>query len=152
MSEKKGKKRKTAPLLDYLAIKASTTAKRGYINEVREKISALNNVDFERLLSMSGICNVSEDEVLQLLASKLSVDGLNNLRNALRHVPKNITRIVDGIPLRTSLIHKLFTTMTATKAHMSIEELSKCIQFMETFCTVFVDQTNSDEIKTDQNC
>jgi hypothetical protein len=144
MSGKKGKKRKPAPLLDYLAIKASTTANRGYINEVREKISALNNVDFERLLSLSGICDVSEDEALQLLACKLSVDGLNNLRNALRHVPKNITRVVNGIPLRTSLIHKLFTTMTTTRA-LSIEELSMCIKFMETFCAVFVGQTDSDE-------
>jgi hypothetical protein len=144
MSGKKGEKRKPAPLLDYLAIKASTTANRGYINEVREKISALNNVDFERLLSMSGICDVSEDEALQLLACKLSVDGLNNLRNSLRHVPKNITRVVNGIPLRTSLIHKLFTTMTTTRT-LSIEELSMCIQFMETFCVVFVGQTDSDE-------
>ena len=144
MSEKKGGKRKPARLLNYLAIKASTTANRGYINEVREKISALNNVDFERLLSMSGICDVSEDEALQLLACKLSVDGLNNLRNALRHVPKNITHVVNGIPLRTSLIHKLFTTMTTTRT-LSIEELSMCVKFMETFCAVFVGQTDSDE-------
>jgi hypothetical protein len=49
-----------------------------------------------------------EDEALQLLASKLSFEGLLNLCDAARHVPKNIPCVVNGISLRYSFIFKIF--------------------------------------------
>ena len=72
-----GKKRKSAALLDYNTIKANAVANKSYLSEVREKIVAVNCVDIQRLLS--GKLDLSEDEALQLLASKLSLTGLYNL-------------------------------------------------------------------------
>ena len=50
MPRKQGGKRKQSSFLDYETIRASTVANRDYVNEVREKIAALKNVDFEGLM------------------------------------------------------------------------------------------------------
>ena len=66
----------------------------------------MNEIDLARVMSDS--CALEEDEALQLLASKLSIKGLLDLRDAIQHIPKNIPRIVNGISLRISLIFKIF--------------------------------------------
>lgn len=149
MPRKQGEKRKKSSFLDYETIKASTVANRDYVNEVREKIASLKDVDFERLMAMTGVFDLNEDEALQLLASKLSVTGVNSLRKAIRHVPKNITRVLSDGPLRLNLIHKIFTTENIKSdercSSVSIDELSLYIKFMETYCAVFLDETESDD-------
>ncbi len=63
-----------------------------------------------------------EDEALQLLAAKLSIEGLLNLRNAVQHVPKNIPRVVNGVSLRSTF---MFTTY---------------VKFVETYCPIFLSE------------
>jgi hypothetical protein len=141
-----GKKRKSAALLDYNTIKANAVANKSYLSEVREKIVAVNCVDIQRLLS--GKLDLSEDEALQLLASKLSLTGLYNLQTALRHVPGNITRTINGIPLRTTLVHKLFTNMASANefcSNLSIEEIAMYMKFVQTYCPLFVERVDSHE-------
>ena len=149
MPRKQGEKRKKSSFLDYEAIKASTVANRDYVNEVRGKIAALKDVDFERLMAMSGVFDLNEDEALQLLSSKLSVTGINSLRKAIRHVPKNIMRVLNDVPMRLKLIHKIFTTENVKtderRSSVSIDELSLYIKFMETYCAAFLDETQSDD-------
>ena len=149
MPRKQGEKRKKSSFLDYETIKAITVTNRNYVNEVREKIASLKGVDFERLMAMTGVFDLNEDEALQLLASKLSVTGVNSLRKAIRHVPKNITRVLSDGPLRLNLIHKIFTPENIKSdercSSVSIDELSLYIKFMETYCAVFLDETESDD-------
>ena len=59
---------------------------------------------------MSGVFDMDEDESLQLLAGKLSVIGVNSSRKAIRHVTRNVTRVLSDFPLRLNLIHTVFTT------------------------------------------
>lgn len=132
MSNKQGRKRKPTPLLDYEVIKAKAAANNSYLGEVRERIAAVNDVDLQRLLSVR--LPVSEEEALQLLASKLSVTGLCNLRTVLRHVPDNITRIINGVPLRATLVHKLFTSMVTANqycSNLSVDDMSLYMNFAE---------------------
>ena len=147
MPRKQGEKRKKSSFLDYETIKTSTVANKDYVNEVREKIAALKDVDFERIMAMSGVFDLNEHEGFNYLRGKLSVTGVNNLRKAIRHVPKNVTRVLSDVPLRLNLIHKIFTTENKSdeRCSLSINELSLYIKFMETYCAVFLDETESDD-------
>ena len=149
MPRNQGEKRKKSSFLDYETIKASAVANRDYINEIKGKIAALKDVDFERLMAMSGLFDLNEDEALQLLASKLTVTGVNSLRRAIKHVPKNITRVLSGVPLRLNFIHKIFTTENMKTngrcSSVSTDELSIYIKFIETYCAAFLGETESDD-------
>ena len=145
MSKKQAKKRKPS-LFDPDEIKATLAAQTNYLREVREKIRALNDVDFGRL--MADGCALTEDEALQLLASKISVTGLYNLRTALKHVPDNITRVLNKIPLRTTLILKIFNSMASPGSeceNITIDDLSLYIKFAETYCSSFLKVKESDD-------
>ena len=98
---------------------------------------------------MSQVFDLNEDEALLLLASKLSFTGVNSLRKSIRHVPKNIRRVLSDVPLWLNLIHKIFTSENVKSdercSSVSIDELSLYINFMETYCAAFIDETESDD-------
>ena len=50
---------KKSSLLDYETMKASAVVNRDYLNEVKGKIAALKDVDFERLVAMSGVFDLN---------------------------------------------------------------------------------------------
>ena len=110
MSKKPAKKRKPS-LFDPDEIKATLAAQTDYLREVREKIRAVNDVDLGRL--MADRCALTEDEALELLASKISVTGLYNLRTALKHVLDNISCVLNRICSRSTLILKIFKSMAS---------------------------------------
>lgn len=143
MSNKQAKKRKPS-LFDPDEIKARLAAQTNYVREVRGKICALNDVDLGRLMADS--CALTEDEALRLLASKISITGLYNLRTALAHVPGNITRVLNKIPLRSTLILKIFKSMASPGSeNMTIDDLSLYIKFAETYCSSFLKVKESDD-------
>ena len=73
MPRNQGEKRKKSSFLDYETIKASAVANRDYVNEIKGKIVALKDVDFECLMAMSVVFDLNEDEALNYLqASCLS--------------------------------------------------------------------------------
>ncbi|CAB3985930.1 Hypothetical predicted protein [Paramuricea clavata] len=146
MSTNQGKKRKCVNLLNYEAIKEKATVDKEYIEGIRERISKLKDVDIERLLS--GAVNLCEDEALHILSAKLSVRCLYFLCDAIRHVPDNVNRVTNGIPVRTNYIFKLFTSMAAANgqcAKVSIDELSTYIKFIEKYCDAFLRHVDNEE-------
>ena len=62
---------------------------------------------------MADRCALTEDEALELLASKISVTGLYNLRTALKHVLDNISCVLNRIRSRSTLILKIFKSMAS---------------------------------------
>ena len=85
------KKKRTSGMFDFDNMLSKFEEEKRNLNTVRERLKAVNEVDLVRL--MSDVCVLMEDEALQLLAAKLSIEGLLNLRNAVQHVPKNIPHV-----------------------------------------------------------
>ena len=106
-------------------------------------MNALKEVDLCRL--MSNASKLTEDEALQLLASKLSIEGLYNLRRAISHVPDNITRVVNGTSMRSTFIYNIFQSFTSLSSeNMTVDDLSMYIQFAETYCSSFLTVKEND--------
>jgi hypothetical protein len=74
------KKKRTSGMFDFdNNMLSKFEEEKRNLNTVRERLKAVNEVDLVRL--MSDACVLMEDEALQLLAAKLSIEGLLNLRN-----------------------------------------------------------------------
>jgi hypothetical protein len=111
------------------------------LNTVREQLKAVNEVDLVRL--MSDACVLMEDEALQLLAAKLSIEGLLNLRNAVQHVPKNIPRVVNGVSLRSTFMFTTFKSLPSQHMgikNMSMEDFQTYVKFVGTYCPIFLSE------------
>ena len=96
-------------MFDFQNMQSKFQEERKNLNAVRERLKAVNEIDLARLISDA--CALTEDEALQLLASKLSIEGLLNLRDAIQQVPKNIPRIVNGISLHIRFMFKTFKSL-----------------------------------------
>ena len=133
-------------MFNFDEVKARVQSKNDYINDVRERINALKEVDLGRLKSDG--CKLSEDEALQLLASKVSVEGVFNLRRAIKHVPENITRMVNGTSLRSTLIFKTFKSLASPSVIQNLtnlEDVSLYTDFAESYCSSFLCVKETDD-------
>ena len=92
-------------MFDFENMQSKFQEEKKNLNAVRKRLKAVNQIDLIRL--MSDACVLMEEEVLQLLALKLSAEGLLKLRDAIQHVPNNIPRIVNGISLRINFMFKV---------------------------------------------
>lgn len=137
MSHNKAKKKRISSLFDFDNVKAEMEEQNKYFADFREHLEALRNTDIKRIMSDASL---KEDEALQFLACKLSVESLNNLKVAIQHVPENIPRVVDGISLRLSYIYKIFSTFSSKHGgtQPTIEEVGLYVKFMETHCPCFL--------------
>jgi hypothetical protein len=84
------KKKRTSGMFDFENMQAKFREKKRNVNAARDRLKALKEIDLARL--MSDACHLMEDEALQLLASKLSIEGLLNLRDTIQHISNNIPR------------------------------------------------------------
>ena len=131
------KKKRTSGMFDFQNMQSKFEEETRNLNAVRERLKAVNEIDLARL--MSDACVLNEDEALQLLASKLSIEGLVNLRDAIQHVPNNIPRIVNGISLRVSFMFKTFKCLPSHHLeNMTIADFQMYVKFVETYCPVFI--------------
>ena len=143
MSHRQPKKKRTSGLFNFDEVKARVESNNDYIRDVRQRMNALKEVDLCRL--MSNASKLTEDEALQLLASKLSIEGLYNLRRAISHVPDNITRVVNGTSMRSTFIYNIFQSFTSLSSeNMTVDDLSMYIQFAETYCSSFLTVKEND--------
>jgi hypothetical protein len=83
------------------------------------------------------------DETLQLLAAKLTFQGVCNLRKTIHQVPSNIRRVISGKPLRAMLMWDTFNALCSlTNCHVlrptSVDELSRYAEIMESRCPSFL--------------
>ena len=137
LSMAQSKKKRTSGMFDFQNMQSKFQEERRNLYDVRERLKAVNEIDLARL--MSDACALTEDEALQLLASKLSIEGLLNLRDAIQHVPNNIPRIVNGISLRIRFMFKTFESLPLSHlVNMSISDFQMYVKFVETYCPMFI--------------
>ena len=91
-------------------------------------------------------CKLSKDKAIQPLASKVSVEGVFHLRRAIKHVPE-ITRIVNGSSLRSTLIFKTFKSLASPSLiqNLPMEDISLYTDFAEAYCSSFHCVKESDD-------
>ena len=124
-------------MFDFQNMQSKFQEERKNLNAVRERLKTVNEIDLARL--MSDACALTEDEALQLLASKLSIEWLLNLRDAIQHVPKNIPRIVNGISLRIRFMFKTFKSLPLQHlVNMSMLDFQIYVKFVETYCPMLI--------------
>ena len=70
-------------------------------SDIRSHLEAIRGVDMAMIVEAGNVISppLQEEELLQILACKLSVQVLYLLRAAIHHVPDNIPRVVDGVSL-----------------------------------------------------
>ena len=132
------KKNRIARSFDFDVVRSRIEEEKGEIIQIRKHFDALKKFDLQRVVS-----SLSENEIIQLLACRLTFRTIELLRTAMQHVPKKIPRIVDGHSLRNVFIQKVFNSMCCTS--MSIEEVAMYVDILESRCPLFV----SKEGKTD---
>ena len=131
------KKKRPSGMFNLENIDAKLKWNASYLRDVRAHIKAISELDLERI--MPDMCEVTEDEALIITASKISAQGLFNLKETLRHVPANITRVVDGTSLRFSLVLKIFNAMASPGIpKLSIEDLQLFSRFLGNYCPTFM--------------
>jgi hypothetical protein len=133
------KKKRMSGMFDFENMQAKFREEKRNVNAARDRLKALKEIDLARL--MSDMCHLMEDKALQLLASKLSIEGLLNLRDTIQHIPNNIPRIVNGISLRISFMFKTYTKKSLSSQHfenLSMADFQMYVKFIETYCLVFI--------------
>jgi hypothetical protein len=151
MSQRQPKKQKTSKMFDFDAIQARIQMKEKCIREIRQQINALKELDLRRFVTENH--DLTQDEALQILGSTLSIEGLFNLRKAMNHIPANIVRVVNGISLRSMLIHKVFNVLSSptcatasSEATVSVEDLELYTEFAEKYCSLFLANKDDDDV------
>lgn len=142
MSRIRNNKRKPVSKFDFDAVRASVNAKANRTRRVRELINELREIDVQDIVSKG--YDLAEDEILQILGAKVTIQGLCNLRKAIQHVPANITRIVDGTAMRDVFVLNVFKCLSP-RSDVSLEEISLFGRALENYCPVFM--SNKDEIQ-----
>ena len=153
MSFKKAKKKRMSVLFDLDNVKAGMVEQDSVFADIREHLAALQKVDIKQMMNANAtVSPLQEHEVLQILACKLTVKRLDSLKFAIQHVPNNIHRTIDGIPLRLTYIRKIFNALSSTHCgdtDLSIEDIGDYVKFIETHCRSFLSkQDNMDDIWT----
>lgn len=100
-----------------------------------------SHVEFLRSVDLNEVENVKEDEALAILSAKLTFNGLSVLKLAMSHVPCMYTmrcREFQSFPLRTVLIHKIFTACCSSRSLDSLADVHLYLSFLEKHCTEFL--------------
>ena len=150
MSVKRAKKKKMSELFDLDNVKARMAEQNRVFADIRKHLAALQETDIKQLMN-STMSSLQEHEAQQLLACKLTVERLNHLKTAIKHIPENIPRIVDGIPLRLTYIYKIFNALSTKHcdANLSIQDVGDYVKFIKTHCRSFLSkQDNLDHFWT----
>ena len=128
-------KRKASSKFDFDVLRASVNAKVEQTRQVRELLQGLHGVNVQDIVRKE--YDLTEDEILQVLEVKLSIEGLYNLRKAIQHVPANVTCVVEGTAMRHKFI---FITLVCLSPELDItlEEISVYCNAFENCCPKFM--------------
>ena len=133
------RKRKSCTSFDFDTVRAGLIAKVSRTRKVQEHINELRGVEMKAILEKD--YDLCENEILNIIAFKLTVQGLNNMRKALQHVPANITRIVDGTSMRHELVLGIFKSISGEPNNaISMDDLMLFANVLEKNCPTFMSQ------------
>ena len=146
MSNKQQKKRKKpSEIFDLDNIVAGLRSNVSFVEKIQEHITALRDVNLEHVLAEK--VKLTEEDALTLAAMKIGHHGIIVLREALQHVPANLTRCTKGSSMRFSYVLKIFNALALNRNGINSTQstaLSKeddvrlmCV-FLESYCPEFL--------------
>ena len=133
--ENQKRKKYQADLFSPEVIRSRLSAKKKLEADIDSHVEFLRSVDLDE------VENVKEDEALAILSAKLTFNGLSVLKLAMSHVPCTYTmrcREFQSFPLRTVLIHKIFTACCSSRSLDSLADVHLYVSFLEKHCTEFL--------------
>jgi hypothetical protein len=139
MSSKRQKKRKPSEMFDLDRILATVKSNESNIDNIREHMKALRDVDLQYILTEK--VKLTEEEALTLASFQAGVQGIVILKEALRHVPENITRNENGKSMRFIFVCKIFRALASDRGIASTlkdQQIELLCQFLESYCRDFV--------------
>ena len=128
MSEKR---KKQSERFDLNNVKAIIQSNQTYLlDKIREHITAFRDVDLQRLLS----------EKIKLVTMKVGLHATIVLKQALQHVPTNLSRVTNGSSMQHCYVLKIFKALVcdATVASMKEDDLRLLCVFLESYCPEFL--------------
>ena len=136
------KKKRRNCLFDLEEVKKRFDEEKSCADSVEQQVVGLQKFDLVDILETKGL-SFTEDETLQLLAAKLTFQGVCNLRKAVQQVPSNIRRVMSGKPLRATLIWDTFNALCSlTNCQVlrptSVDELARYTEIMGSRCASFL--------------
>ena len=140
MSGKREKKRKaTSEMFDLDRIISTVKSNELNVQNIREHVKALRDVDLYHMLKEK--VKLTEEEALILASCRVGPEGLSLLKEALLHVPENITRIENGTSMRFTFVCKIFRALASNReiaSNLKDEEIELLCSFLESYCSEFL--------------
>ena len=136
------KKKRRNCLFDLDEVKKRFDEEKSCADSVKQQVIGLQKFDLVDIFETKSL-SFTEDETLQLLAAKLTFQGVCNLRKTIHQVPSNIRRVISGKLLRATLMWDTFNALCSlTNCHVlrptSVDELSRYAEIMESRCPSFL--------------
>ncbi|CAB4011283.1 Hypothetical predicted protein [Paramuricea clavata] len=126
-------------MFDLDRILATVKSNESNIDNIREHMKALHDVDLQCILMEK--VKLTEEEALTLASFQAGVQGIVILKEALRHVPENITRNENGKSMRFIFVCKIFRALASNHGIASTlkdQQIELLCQFLELYCPDFV--------------
>ena len=98
------KRKKQSERFDLDNVRAVVRSNQTCLDKIREHIMALRDVDLQHLLSEKAKLT---EEALDLVVLKVGVHGITVLKQALQHVPSNLSRVTKGSSMRYCYVLKI---------------------------------------------
>jgi hypothetical protein len=116
MSNKQQKKRKKpSAIFDSDNIVAGLRLNVSYVEKIQEHITALEHILAEKV-------KLTEEDALTLAAMKVDHHSLIVLKEALQHVPGNLTRYTKGSSMHFSYVLKIFNALAKEETQRSFRK------------------------------
>ena len=140
MSGKREKKRKSnAEVFDLDRIISTVKSNELNVQSIREHVKALRDIDLHRMLMEK--VKLTEEKALILVSCRVGAEGLMFLKEALKHVPENITRIENGKSMRFTFVCKIFRALASNRgsaSNLKDEEIELLCSFLESYCSEYL--------------
>ncbi len=140
MSSKREKKRKSnSEMFDFYTIVSTVKSNASNVQNIRDHMKALRDVDLHRMLMEK--VKLTEEEALLLASCRVGAEGLIFLKQALKHVPENITRVENGTSMRFTFVCKIFRASASNcgiASTLKDKEIELLCSFLESYCSDFL--------------
>jgi hypothetical protein len=139
MSSNQEKKRKSnSEMFDFDTIVSTVKSNASNVQNIRAHMKALRDVDLHRMLMEK--VKLTE-EALLLASCRVGAEGLIFLKEALKHVPENITCVENGTSMRFTFVCKIFCASASNRGialTLKDEEIELLCSFLELYRSEFL--------------
>ncbi len=121
-------------MFDFDTIVSTVKSNVSNAQNIRDHMKVLRDVDLHHMLMEK--VKLTEEEALLLASRRVGAEGLIFLKEALRHVPENITHVENGTSMRFTFVSKIFRASASNRGIASTlkdEETELLCSFLESY-------------------